>query len=97
MSISPLGILEILDSSNLKASCSSLPKRLKEWFPMILFLILGGVFTIAGCIVMMLTKQILYALLCVLGGILLAIGLLLKPETVFNERLLKLNEASVMP
>ncbi|AAF38241.1 hypothetical protein ACH8ZP_01760 [Chlamydia pneumoniae] len=88
MSTSPIGVPSMLNAAtSLNATTSKAPlptstlaERIKEWLPRILLLIVGAIFTIAGCIVMALTKQILYGLLCVVGGLLLALGLLLKPE-----------------
>ncbi|WP_151899120.1 hypothetical protein [Candidatus Chlamydia corallus] len=80
MSTSPLGVPTVLNT--IPPTTKAFPLLspcLKEWLLNILLLTLGGICTIVGCIVMVLTKQILYGLVCVVGGVLLAMGILLKP------------------
>ncbi|WP_156506738.1 hypothetical protein [Candidatus Chlamydia sanziniae] len=54
-----------------------LPLQIKKYAAYILY-VFASFCILAGCIVMMLTKEILFCLACILGGILFAVGLILK-------------------
>ncbi|WP_201457128.1 hypothetical protein [Chlamydia sp. 17-3921] len=85
MSICSLELRAVSNLNLSKPSCLSLKKENLY----VVILLLAGLSFLAGCISTILTKEILFGILCVLGGILFSIALLVREHYSSKKHLLK--------